>query len=175
MPKVVEWPDVVRDPGRLQRGPELFREDVLAVDRAALGMAEDELVLTPEARAASVLPERLSQRVERAIARMPSSVFESRTRSTLATRSTSPQRSAWSSPRLIPVRTSVRKIVRAGSSVNALSTRETSTGSRIRHRRRPSFGCSAASTGFDSISSSRFAVLKTSWRSDRSRLTVDGS
>ena len=45
--------------------------------------------------------------------------------------------------------------MRACSSVNALATLATSTGSRIRHRRRGSFGRSAPAAGFDSLARRR--------------------
>src|SRR4029079_5206642 len=58
----MEGPHVLGDPGRVQRGPELLREYVLAVNGASFLVAEDELVVTLERRGASVLPERLRER-----------------------------------------------------------------------------------------------------------------
>jgi hypothetical protein len=60
-----------------------------------------------------------------------------------------------------------RNIVRACSSVNAFSTRPTSTGSRIRHRFRGSFGRSAPSTGhLAAAEDARRALLKQQQRNE---------
>lgn len=58
MAQIVERPDVVSDPDRLQRLAELGGEPVVVDFRAALRMAEDELVAALVRRAAEVLDER---------------------------------------------------------------------------------------------------------------------
>ena len=72
-------------------GAELACERLVIEHRAARRVAEHELVVALEGGPAAMLPERLGQRGGRTLS--PSSDFDSRTRSTLSTRSTSRQRS----------------------------------------------------------------------------------
>ena len=170
---VVERPDVVRDPSRGEAPSETRRRTSpgRACGRSSGGRtrARRPLVAGSPWRCCHSASESVG---DSAIDRSPSSDFDSRTRRTFVIRSTSRQRSAWSSNRRTPVSISVRNVSRARSSVNARATRCTSAGSRIRHRFRSTFGHSTPSAAFESISSSRRAVFSRSWRTPRLSWTV---
>jgi hypothetical protein len=162
MAQVMERPDVVGYLRRLQRRPELVGEPLVADPCATFGMAEDEVTVSLVDGALVVVGEGVNEDRRERDGALAFFAFDSTTRRTFSTRLRSRQRSAQSSKRRMPVSMSVRNIVRACSSSNDLRTRPTSVGWRMRQRLRRTFGRSAPSAGFDSISSSAFAVLKTS-------------
>lgn len=122
--------------------------------RPPLRVAEHVVVVGAERRGRELLGERIDDGSGSAMSRSPSSDFDSSTRRVPSTRFTCRQRSPCSSEWRRPVSARVRNTLRARLSENALQTRGTSTGSRIRHRLRSTFGRWTFATGFVSTSCS---------------------
>jgi hypothetical protein len=116
VPQVVERSHPALYPGGLESGTQGILERLCAVHAAPFGMTGTRSSSPWKFEWRRCCHNSSASVFDSAIERMPSSDFESRTRSVPSIRSTSRQRSACNPERRTPVRTSVRKTTRAWSS-----------------------------------------------------------